>query len=124
MTNFTSSSVGPGIAPSWLSTLSGAGGPLATEPTTVEVDVMPVGWVGPLHKNPVPQFVVFLSGQGEWVAGSGDARNYTAGDVMFGEDQKAARGHTSRTIGAEPLVVMIIQYAQLEPTVNKPCWFN
>jgi hypothetical protein len=97
-----------GAAPQWQNELG-------TETSTVNVSVLPVGWVGEWHENPKPQWIVPLSGR--WFVETMDGHRVEmgAGDVSFGQDQgckpnaQGRKGHLSGTVGNEPCVVMIVQ---------------
>jgi hypothetical protein len=54
------------------------------------------GWFDPSHPAPARQFLVVLSGLLE-VEASGEARRFSAGDVLLVEDTDGA-GHSSRVL--------------------------
>ena len=85
---------------------------------------LPVGWVGPSHRDPVPQLNVFLSGQGNWTVADGTSHVFSAGDLYFGEDQLSKTGHFSENIGNVPVMMALMQFGNQKPTVNQPCWLK
>lgn len=90
----------------------------------VFVDLDP-SYVGPWHKDPAPQFVSFLQGIGEWTTMDGTSRNFTLGDLYFGNDQLSTKGHLSRTVGDTPLKLMMVQFPQALATGQyEPCWMK
>lgn len=97
-----------GAAPQWQNEIG-------TETSTVNISVMPIGWVGDWHENPKPQWIVPLSGR--WFVETMDGHRVEmgAGDLSFGQDQgckpnpRGHKGHLSGTVGNEPCVVMIVQ---------------
>lgn len=90
----------------------------------VFVDLDP-SYVGSWHKDPAPQFVSFLQGTGEWTTMDGTSRNFTLGDLYFGNDQLSTQGHLSRTVGDTPLKLMMVQFPQALATGQyEPCWMK
>jgi hypothetical protein len=82
---------------------------------TVVFTVQPVGWVGDWHENPVPQWIIPISGAWWVEAMDGTRREFGPGDLSFGEDQgcrqdaQGRNGHRSGTIGDQPAVLMTVQ---------------
>lgn len=114
-TNWTYVDFLPNSAPLFLDqSLSGAS-------ASVVLLELPVGWVGDWHKDPVPQLVMFLMGEGEWVTMDNATHTFSRGDVYFGEDQRSSMGHLSRNSGTTPLIAALIQFKQWNPTANQPC---
>ena len=90
-------------------------------PARVEILQLPVGCTVPWHKDPYPQLVTCLSGEGNWVTMDGSSHNLTVGEIYFGEDQLSLKGHISSNIGNTPLLLMLVQFRNRQPTVNLPC---
>ena len=98
-----------GAAPQWQNEIG-------TERSTLNVSVLPIGWVGDWHENPKPQWIIPLSGR--WFVETMDGHRVVMGpgDMSFGQDQNCtpradgARGHLSGTVGDEPCVMMIVQW--------------
>ena len=82
---------------------------------------LPVGWKGPFHKDPVPQLVLFMSGEGTWETMDNKTHVFTVGQVYFGEDQRSLLGHISANTGNSPLIMALLQFKGWQPTVNQPC---
>ena len=59
------------------------------------------------HPAPRRQYIVSLSGQVEVGLGNGEKRIFKAGDVMLADDT-TGRGHTTRVVGNEPRVSIVI----------------
>ena len=119
MTAFELSSIAPPATPQWQ-------GEKTRGPSTVFVTVLPVDWVGDWHENPKPQWIIPLSGR--WFVESMDGQRVTMGpgEISFGEDQgtrpvDGRKGHQSGTVGAEPAVLMIVQFEH--PVLASPCRF-
>jgi hypothetical protein len=113
MTDFELKSIRAPAGPQWL-------GQQTTAETTVMVTVLPVGWVGAWHENPKPQWIVPLSGR--WFVESMDGQRVEMGpgDISFGADQNTKeldgkKGHLSGTVGAEPAVLLLIQFEGSRP---------
>lgn len=118
MTQFELSSIQPPASPQWQ-------GPKTSGAMTCLFTVLPAGWMGDWHPNPRPQWIVPLSGR--WFVESMDGTRVemAAGEVSFGADQSArARdgkvGHRSGTVGAEPAVLMLVQFED-QPALSAPC---
>ena len=121
LTEFQMKAMGGGAAPQWQ-------GSKTSGEMDVMVTVQPVGWVGAWHENPAPQWIIPLSGR--WFVESMDGTRIElgAGEISFGEDQNTResdgrKGHRSGTVGEEPAVLMVVQFAD-PPTVNRPCRFR
>ena len=86
---------------------------IAKGEATVVFSLLPVGWFGDWHENPVPQWIVPLSGR--WYVESMDGTRVEMGpgDIHFGQDQETTngKGHRSGQIGDEPCFQIIIQFA-------------
>ena len=114
LTTFELSPIQPQSAPQWI-------GAKTTDEVTTLVTVLPVGWIGDWHENPMPQWIIPLSGR--WFVESMDGQRVVMGpgDLSLGEDQNTRprdgkRGHLSGTVGDEPAVLMLVQFAS-------PHWF-
>ena len=108
----------PGLPPLNNSVLSAAGAVKGLEMLS-----LPPGWTGAAHHEPVVQLLIYLSGKGEWITAANESHVFRAGDLYLGEDQLATAGHTSRTLGSEPLVAALVQLER-SPTREKPCWLS
>ena len=82
----------------------------------------PVGWSGAWHKDPVPQLVITLAGEGVWTTMDGSNVTLTPGSVYLGNDQASSRGHHSMNTGKGLLQLLLIQYPQWPTKLYRPCW--
>ncbi len=119
LTEFQMQSIGGGAAAQWI-------GQKTTDQMTVMVTVLPPGWTGDWHENPKPQWIIPLSGKWFVEAMDGSRAEMGPGDIAFGADQNCTTvdgktGHLSGTIGDQPAVLMLIQFASVTPT--HPCRF-
>lgn len=120
--NFSTSSIGPGVVPSWHETL-GLGA------LSAKVAVFPVGHVAPWHVDPVVQMIQVLSGSVQWeLSGTNQTQIFGPGDLYVEEDHLARNvsgryGHVTRNVGDDPAVFMMLQ-TTLSPTVEQPCRFR
>ena len=111
-----------GAAPQWQNDLG-------TGRVTINVSVLPVGWIGDWHENPKPQWIIPLSGR--WFVETMDGQRVEMGpgEISFGEDQGCtadARGrkvHLSGTVGNEPAVLVLVQLEEPQPS-RQPCRFT
>ena len=83
---------------------------------TMLFTVLPPGWQGDWHENPAPQWIVPLSGRWGVETMDGQRVEMGPGEVSFGADQHTReqdgrRGHRSWTVGDEPAVLMLVQFA-------------
>jgi quercetin dioxygenase-like cupin family protein len=62
------------------------------------------GWFGDWHHAPRKQYIFVIAGQMEVGIGDGTSMSFGAGSVVLAEDL-SGRGHTTRAIGDEPLVL-------------------
>lgn len=69
---------------------------------------LPAGWRGVRHRSPHRQIAAILSGCFRVRAGSGEAREFRAGDLFWMEDTTGG-GHESSAEGGEPVNMMIVQ---------------
>jgi hypothetical protein len=90
----------------------------------VQLANTPPGWQGPWHRDPVPQLVIFMSGQGLWRFQDGTTHVFSPGDVYFGNDQNATRGHESYTHGNASMILAMVQFPQWSTTMARPCWLK
>jgi hypothetical protein len=83
-------------------------------PTKILFLTIPPGAEGDWHENPVPQWIVTLSGRWYVETMDGVRVEMGPGEISFGGDQgcnwvEGKRGHLSGSLGAEPAVLMLIQ---------------
>ncbi|WP_197917275.1 cupin domain-containing protein [Thiosulfatihalobacter marinus] len=71
---------------------------------------LPAGWKGIRHRSPNRQIAAILSGRFRVEAGSGEIRDFTAGDLFWMEDTTGA-GHISSAEGDVPATMVITQLA-------------
>lgn len=69
---------------------------------------LPAGWKGIRHRSPHRQIAAILSGCFRVRAGSGEIRDFRAGDLFWMEDT-TGEGHESSAEGGEPVNMMIVQ---------------
>jgi hypothetical protein len=111
-----------GAAPQWQDELG-------TFPTTLNVSVLPVGWIGDWHENPKPQWILPLAGRWYVETMDGQRIEMGCGDLSFGGDQGCTadvdgrKGHRSGTLGNEPAVLMLVQLEDI-PAGSGPCRFK
>ena len=111
-----------GAAPQWNNRLSASRAIVITA-------VQPIGWVGEWHENPMPQWIVPLSGRWFVETMDGTRIEMGPGEASFGNDQNSRadaqgrKGHRSGTVGSKPAVLMIIQLEQGAAT-GQPCPFK
>ena len=121
MTRFALGSMQPPAAPQWQ-------GQKHHDGMTVMVTVQPVGWEGIWHENPVPQWIIPLSGRWFVEAMDGSRVEMGPGEISFGEDQgcrpqDGRRGHRSGTLGDAPAVLMVVQFDTRRDSPT-PCPFG
>jgi hypothetical protein len=63
-----------------------------------------------MHQSPGRQFSVVLRGVLEVIPSVGDTQYLGPGDIFFGDDVDT-KGHVSRDVGAEPLLVIVVSIA-------------
>lgn len=71
---------------------------------------LPTGWKSVQHCSPHRQIAAILSGIFRVEAGSGEIREFTAGDLFWMEDTTGA-GHVSSAQGESPAKMVITQLA-------------
>ncbi|MFB2894860.1 cupin domain-containing protein [Aerosakkonemataceae cyanobacterium BLCC-F50] len=109
--DFKLNSIAPPASPQWL-------GQLKQEGATISFTVLPVGWTGTWHENPKPQWIIPLSGR--WFVETMDGQRVEmgCGEISFGADQntkadaQGRKGHLSGTVGNEPAVLLLVQFAE------------
>lgn len=69
---------------------------------------LPTGWTGVQHRSPHRQIAAILSGRFRVEAGSGEVREFTAGDLFWMEDT-TGDGHASSAQGDMPVTMVITQ---------------
>lgn len=69
---------------------------------------LPAGWRGIQHRSPHKQIAAVLSGVFRVEAGSGEIRDFTAGDLFWMQDTNGA-GHISSAEGGVPATMVITQ---------------
>lgn len=121
MTDFELDSIGGGADPQWK-------GNKTRGKMTVMTTVLPVGWIGDWHENPMPQWIIPLSGRWSVEAMDGTRREFGAGEISFGGDQHCTekdgrKGHRSTTVGNAPAVLMLVQFEDM-PTPGSACTFR
>ena len=79
--------------------------------TQISFSTWPVGRFLDWHPAPRRQFVIILSGQLEIGLGDGEKHVFGAGDARLVEDT-TGQGHTTRVVGAEPVVTATVPLAQ------------
>ena len=108
LTNFAMKSMGGKAAPQW-------NAELCASAVNVLVCVLPVGWVGDWHENPMPQWIIPLSGTWYVETMDGTRVEMGPGEISFGADRRTKpdadghSGHKSGTVGHEPATLMLVQ---------------
>lgn len=120
LTEFELGSIGGGADPQWKGNRTSA-------KTTVMTTVLPVGWTGDWHENPMPQWIIPLSGRWSVESMDGTKVELGPGEMSFGGDQHCQerdgrKGHRSATVGDEPAVLMLVQFEDM-PTPSS-CAFK
>ena len=110
LSDFEMQVISAGNTPQWLS-------PSSHGEITVLFSVLPVGWSGPWHENPAPQWVIPISGAGGVETMDGTRVEMGVGELSFGGDQKTKAqngksGHLSWVVGEEPCQLMIAQLSE------------
>ena len=101
--DLTEADYAPPAPPVWV-------GPKGTA-TGVLVLVFPPGWYGDFHPAPKAQWMMVMTGSIEVEVSDGEKRTYTAGTPNFIAfvDDRGSKGHISRVVGDEPLVIGVIE---------------
>ena len=120
-TGFELASIGGGADPQWK-------GNQTHGEVSVMTTVLPVGWTGDWHENPLPQWIIPLSGRWSVEAMDGTRREFGPGEISFGGDQQSheqdgRKGHRSSTVGDQPAVLLLVQFEDM-PTPVPPCSFK
>jgi quercetin dioxygenase-like cupin family protein len=74
---------------------------------------LPAGTFIDWHPAPRRQYVIILSGQLEIGLSDGSLRRFGPGDARLVEDI-SGKGHTTRVIGAEPVVTAVVPLADVK----------
>ena len=90
---------------------------LGTASCCVHENILNVGAVVPLHRHPVEEVIVCLSGEGECTFENQEAQAYRAGSVLV---IPAGTVHTLRNVGAE----LLCQLAFLAGPQPGTQWFQ
>lgn len=86
--------------------------------TDVEIgDTLPGEFID-FHGVSTPRFLIVLSGQLEIGLGDGSKHVLSKGDIVLADDV-TGRGHTSRTIGAEPVRILTVRLPREDALVPK-----
>ncbi len=95
-------------------------------PSNLVLMTTPPGWVGPWHKNPVPQLVFVVAGTYLFTAMDGVNVTFTSGEIFFGNDQLSQKGHYTQNIGTVPGVLAAMQFSSwnVSETAGVPCWLH
>nr|WP_276592492.1 MULTISPECIES: hypothetical protein [unclassified Methylobacterium] len=91
--------------------------------------VLPVGYVGPWHAAPGPQWVVTLSGRWSVEATDGTVMEQEPGEIQFNADSGSKpqgpdgrAGHLTRQVGDVPTVQLIVSVKpQTQGRGTEPC---
>ncbi len=86
---------------------------MATEPQEASQFMfvrMPAGWSTEWHPVPAYQYVCVLAGALELTVGDGDTRRFAIGDILHLQDI-TGDGHTTRVVGEEELLIVVVQQA-------------
>lgn len=70
----------------------------------------PPGWFGDFHPAPKPQWMIIVAGTLEIGVSDGEKRTLSVGTVAFLEEA-GTKGHSTRVIGDEEVVIMVTQVA-------------
>lgn len=72
--------------------------------------LLPANWTGIQHCSPHRQIAAILSGTFRVEAGTGEVRNFVAGDLFWMEDTRG-KGHVSAAVDGLPVTMVITQLA-------------
>jgi hypothetical protein len=70
---------------------------------------LPPGWCGDWHPTPRRQIFFYLAGEAEIEVSDGEIRRFQVGDAALLLEDTTGKGHRSRVIGAEPLLLVVVQ---------------
>lgn len=114
--NLQYKSYAPPSAPQWI-------GIAPDKIASIAYAVLPVGYNATWHRAPGPQWVVTLSGRWSITTTDGSVLEQGPGEFQFNADynsvprkQDKRIGHTTRTVGDEPNIQLIIK---LKPETDK-----
>src|SRR2546430_2049277 len=68
----------------------------------------PAGWTSDWHPSSARNLFVVLSGEWEVTASDGERRRFKTGDMLLVDDT-TGKGHTSRVVGEEDSVALMIE---------------
>lgn len=86
--------------------------------TDVEIgDALPGDFID-WHGVSTPRFLIVLAGQLEVGLGDGSKHILSKGDIVLADDV-TGRGHTSRTIGTEPVRILTVRLPKDDPLMAK-----
>ena len=71
---------------------------------------LPIGWCGDWHPTPVRQWLVIMSGMGEFEVGDGEKSVRKAGDVIMLDDL-VGKGHQTKVLGDESVRMVAIHFS-------------
>jgi quercetin dioxygenase-like cupin family protein len=71
---------------------------------------LPAGWSADWHPAAAYQYICVLAGEVEMTVGDGDCRRFSGGDVVHLQDI-IGKGHTSRVIGEQDMLIAVIRQA-------------
>ena len=72
----------------------------------------PAGWQSDWHPSSDRNLFVVVSGEWEVTASDGETRRFACGSVLLVEDT-SGKGHTSRVVGTEDSLALLMQLPQL-----------
>lgn len=106
--NFAFKSYAPPAPPQYVGTPPG-------DVASIAYAVLPVGYVGPWHAAPGPQWVITLSGRWSVEATDGTVMKQGPGEIQFNADSGSTpqgpdgrAGHLTRQVGDVPTVQLIV----------------
>ena len=111
-----------GAAPQWQKDLVSA-------KTTVNLSILPAGWIGDWHENPAPQGILPLAGKWFVETMDGTRVEMGPGEASFGDDlgtkpdPQGRKGHRSGVVGDEAAVLMLVQLPR-DFSQPRPCIFE
>ena len=119
-TNFTYTSFLPNSPPFYVDR------PLPDTPARFQLNVLPAGWSGQWHRDPVVQLVYITSGTMNWTTMDGTSHIFQGSGLYLGNDQLSTRGHLSSCISEVPCTLSFVQFPSLDPKqfVGRPCFLR
>lgn len=70
---------------------------------------LPPGWGGDWHPTPRRQIFFYLAGEAEIEVSDGETRRFGPGDAALLFEDTTGKGHQSRVIGTDRLVLAVVQ---------------